>query len=239
MGASSMKDDADSRLLQGRHRYTSDLVRSLKIWMQFRKGFYHLRNVKQCVTFFGSARFDENHEYYKMACDTAYKLGKAGFSIMTGGGPGIMEAANRGARDAGALSIGCNIRLPREQTPNPYQDISLTFDHFFIRKVMLLKYSQAFVLLPGGFGTMDEIFETATLIQTGKICDFPVIAMGHDYWKSLGPFISRTMIDSGTIDRDDLDFFKIADHPDDVLSIISMAEFPCGKNVQDNLVHQV
>ena len=152
----------------------------------------------------------------------AYKVGKVGFSVMTGGGPGIMEAANRGARDAGALSIGCNIRLPHEQVPNPYQDISVSFHYFFVRKVMLLKYSSAFVLLPGGFGTMDEVFETATLMQTGKICDFPVVVMGSDYWKQLGPFLEKTMLGLGTIDRKDLHFLKMTDDLQEALDIINV-----------------
>lgn len=197
-----------------------DMWRSFRIWRQFRKGFTKLGNVKKCVTFFGSARFSEDNEYYKLAYDTAYKIGKAGFAVMSGGGGGIMEAANRGAKDAGALSIGCNINLPVEQKPNPYQDISLNFDHFFVRKVMLLKYSQAFVLLPGGFGTMDEIFETATLMQTRKICDFPVITMGSQYWKQLGPFLDKTMLEFGTIDERDLQYLKMTDDPQEVLDII-------------------
>jgi len=215
-----MKHDADFNLLQGAQNYSLDLWRSFRIWRQFRKGFTKLGNVKKCVTFFGSARFPEDHEYYKLAYETAYQIGQAGYTIMTGGGPGIMEAANRGAKDAGALSIGCNIKLPIEQLPNPYQDISLSFDHFFVRKVMLLKYSQAYILLPGGFGTMDEIFETATLMQTGKICDFPVITMGSAYWKQLGPFLDKTMLELGTIDERDLNFIKMTDDPKEALDII-------------------
>jgi uncharacterized protein (TIGR00730 family) len=213
--------DADLNLLQGARHYTTDLWRSYKIWREFRKGFTKLNNVEKCVTFFGSARFPADHEYYQLAYDTAYQIGKAGYAVMTGGGPGIMEAANKGAQDAGALSIGCNIKLPVEQSPNPYQDISLKFDHFFVRKVMLLKYSQAFVLLPGGFGTMDEIFETATLMQTGKICNFPTVVMGSDYWKQLGPFLDKTMLDFGTIDRRDLDYLKMTDNPQEALDIIN------------------
>ncbi len=215
-----MTQDADLNLLQGAQNYTLDLWRSVRIWREFRRGFKKLAGVRKCVTFFGSARFDSNHEYYKLAYDTAYKIGKEGYAVMTGGGGGIMEAANKGAKDAGALSIGCNIKLPVEQKPNPHQDISLHFDHFFVRKVMLLKYSSAFVLMPGGFGTMDEIFETATLMQTGKICDFPVVVMGSAYWRQLGPFIDKTMLDYGTIDKRDLDYLKITDDPDVTLSII-------------------
>ncbi|MCD8563389.1 MAG: TIGR00730 family Rossman fold protein [Alphaproteobacteria bacterium] len=207
-------------MLRGARNYFPDLWRSFHIWREFRKGFTRLGRVGKCVTFFGSARFQPDNPYYKLAYETAYKLGQEGYAVMTGGGPGIMEAANKGAKDAGALSIGCNISLPVEQTPNPYQDISLRFDHFFVRKVMLLKYSSAFVLLPGGFGTMDELFETATLMQTDKICDFPVVVMGRDYWKQLGPFFEKTMLELGTIDERDLRFIKATDDPQEALDII-------------------
>lgn len=216
-----MIKDPDCHLLEESHNaYMPDLWRSFKIWREFRKGFHKLRHVRHCVTVFGSARFEEDNPYYEMAQKTAFELGKAGFSIMTGGGGGIMEAANRGAKEAGGLSIGCNIKLPHEQAQNPYTDINIEFYYFFVRKVMLLKYSCAFILFPGGFGTMDEIFETATLIQTGKIYDFPVIAMGSDYWKTLGPFLRETMITHGTIDEKDLDFVRITDDPKEVLDMI-------------------
>ena len=207
-------------MLQGARNYALDLWRSFRIWREFRKGFLKLRHVEKCVTFFGSARFSEDHEYYKLAYDMAFKLGQEGYAVMSGGGPGIMEAANRGAKDAGVLSIGCNIRLPEEQKPNPYQDISLHFDHFFVRKVMLLKYSQAFVLLPGGFGTMDEIFETATLMQTKKIYDFPVVVMGSKYWRELGTFLDKAMLELGTIDEHDLGFIKMTDDLQEAFDII-------------------
>ncbi|MGH1456019.1 MAG: TIGR00730 family Rossman fold protein [Alphaproteobacteria bacterium] len=216
-----MTKDSDCHLLQDHlNSYPMDLARSFKIWWEFRKGFHALRNVKNCITVFGSARFNENDPYYKLAHQTAFELGQAGYSIITGGGPGIMEAANRGAKEAGAQSIGCNIKLPHEQKSNPYTDIQVQFHYFFVRKVMLFKYSSAFVLLPGGFGTMDEMFETATLIQTGKICDFPVIAMGTDYWNKLGPFLRETMLENGTIDENDLNFLRITDDPNEVLDII-------------------
>lgn len=215
-----MMIDHDCHLFRPENSYPMDVLRSLKIWWEFRRGFHHLRNVKNCVTVFGSARFTEDNPYYQLAKETAFELGKAGHTVMTGGGPGIMEAANRGAKEAGARSIGCNIQLPREQTPNPYTDLQLNFHYFFVRKVMLLKYSSAFILLPGGFGTLDEVFETATLIQTRKICDFPVIAMGSDYWKKLGPFIRETMLEHGTIDEHDLDFMRITDSPKEVVEII-------------------
>jgi uncharacterized protein (TIGR00730 family) len=215
-----MTKDHDYHLLRGSKNYFTDLWRSYRIWAEFRKGFRQLSRVDNCVTFFGSARFGEDHAYYKLAYDTAFEMGKAGYAIMTGGGPGIMEAANRGAQDAGALSIGCSIKLPEEQKPNPYTDISICFHYFFVRKVMLLKYSSAFVLLPGGFGTMDEVFETATLMQTDKICDFPVVFMGTDYWKSLGLFIQKTMLEYGTIDERDAHFARMTDVPAEALDIV-------------------
>lgn len=201
-----------------------DLMRSIRIFNEFRKGFSTLRHVENCVTIFGSARFDEDHPYYKMAYDTAFALGKSGYSIMTGGGPGIMEAANRGAKDAGALSVGCNINLPHEQNPNPYTDINVRFNHFFVRKVMLLRYSRAFILLPGGFGTMDEIFETITLMQTDKIRDFPIVVMGSEYWRHMRQFLTDTMVTAGTIDAHDLAFARITDNPEDALDIIKLQD---------------
>ena len=218
-----MKHNHDYNLLQGTESYFTDLWRSLRIWREFRRGFMKLRKVNNCVTFFGSARFAPDHRYYKLAYNTAFLMGKAGYSIMTGGGSGIMEAANKGAQDAGALSVGCNIQLQKEQKPNPYLDIQVDFHYFFVRKMMLLKYSQAFVMLPGGFGTMDEVFETGTLMQTNKICDFPVVVMGQDYWETLGPFLRNTMVKHGTIrERDlDLNFARMTDDPQGALDIIT------------------
>lgn len=215
-----MKHDLDYILFNETHGVFPDLWRSIRIWHEFRKGFARLRKVGRCITIFGSARFDADHAYYKLAYETAYQCGKAGYAVMTGGGPGVMEAANKGARDAGALSIGCNIVLPHEQKPNPYQDISLTFDHFFVRKVMLLKYSQGFVLLPGGFGTMDEIFEVGTLMHTDKICDFLIVAMGTDYWRELRPFLDKTMLLNGTISEHDLDYIRMTDDPAEAVNIL-------------------
>jgi len=212
--------DSDTHLLQGQNSPFSDLLRSFRIWREFYKGFKVLRPVKNCITFFGSARFEPDNPYYQMAYQTAYALGKAGYSIMTGGGPGIMEAANKGARDAGTLSIGCNIKLPKEQAPNTYTDISVEFHYFFVRKLMLLKYSNAFVLFPGGFGTMDEIFEVTTLQQTGKISEFPLIIMGSDYWQELRPFLQNTMVAHHTIDPSDLRFVKLTDDPAEAVRLI-------------------
>jgi uncharacterized protein (TIGR00730 family) len=214
------KCDHDYHLLKGPGGYFNDLWRSFRIWREFRNGFTKLGNLRNCVTFYGSARFKEDNPFYKLAYETAYTVGKAGYPVITGGGGGIMEASNKGAKDAGALSIGCNIQLPSEQKPNAYTDISLNFHYFFVRKVMLMKYSRAFVLFPGGFGTMDEIFETATLIQTSKICNFPIVVMGSEYWKNLRPFLDRTMLEYGTIDEKDLAFIRMTDDPKEALDII-------------------
>ncbi len=170
---------------------------------------------------FGSARFTENHPYYSLAREIGAALARAGFTVMTGGGPGIMEAANRGAKDAGGKSIGCNIQLPKEQKPNRYLDQWITFRHFFVRKVMLVKYSYAFVALPGGFGTLDEIFETATLIQTAKIREFPLVLMGKDFWRPLLDFLSNTMVKQKTIDQADVDRLIVTDSPAEAVEAIT------------------
>ncbi|MDZ4829654.1 MAG: TIGR00730 family Rossman fold protein [Phycisphaerae bacterium] len=175
------------------------------------RGFRTLHFVGPCVTVFGSARFKEDHRWYTLARTVGSGLAKAGFTIMTGGGPGIMEAANRGARDVGGKSIGCNIILPFEQKPNPYVDRTVNFKYFFIRKVMLVKYSYGFIVMPGGFGTMDELFETLTLIQTDKISDFPIVLMGRDYWQPMLDFLREQMVTAGTIDDADLSRFIVTD----------------------------
>lgn len=162
---------------------------------------------------FGSARTPEHDRAYVAARDVAERLGRLGFSIMTGGGPGIMEAANRGAREAGAPSIGCTIELPAEQVSNRYLDLEVPFDHFFVRKVMLVKYSYGFVVMKGGFGTGDEMFEALTLIQTGKIADFPVVLMGTEYWSDLIAMIA-TMVEAGTIAPDDTRLLRVTDDPE-------------------------
>ena len=155
-----------------------------------------------------------------MARDIASQLSRQGFTILTGGGPGIMEAANRGARDVGGLSVGCNITLPHEQQPNRYLDRFVEFRYFFVRKVMLVKYSLAFVVFPGGFGTLDEVFETATLVQTGKIRDFPLVLVGTDYWQDLLDFQRNTLVRAGTIDAEDVDRFIVTDSPAEVVAAI-------------------
>ncbi|MCC6151029.1 MAG: TIGR00730 family Rossman fold protein [Planctomycetes bacterium] len=187
------------------------------------RGLRSLHFVGPCVTIFGSARFGEDHRYYRLARDTAAEIGRAGFTIMTGGGPGIMEAANRGARDVKAPSVGCNIILPKEQAPNPYLDRFVEFRYFFVRKMMLVKYSYAFVAMPGGLGTMDEIFETATLVQTGKIHNFPVILMGRDYWQPMLDFLRDTMVRERTIDALDLERLIVTDSPTEAAARIAQA----------------
>jgi uncharacterized protein (TIGR00730 family) len=205
----------EGRFLEGPGSRLAELARLVRILLEFLRGFRRLHFVGPCVTVFGSARFPPAHRYCALARETAGRLARLGFTVMTGGGPGIMEAANRGAREAGGRSIGCNIRLPREQGPNPYLDLMLEFRYFFVRKVMLVKYSYAFVVLPGGFGTLDEVFEAATLIQTGKIRDFPVVLMGRDYWDPLVGFLRDTMLPAGTIAPQDVERLLVTDSPEE------------------------
>ena len=213
----------DGKFLQGPQTRTNELARLGRIAVDFVRGIRGLHFVGPCVTVFGSARFPESHRYYAMAREMGKRLGRAGFTTMTGGGPGIMEAANRGAREVGAPSIGCNIVLPHEQKPNPYVDRWIEFRYFFVRKVMLVKYSYAFVVLPGGFGTMDEVFECATLIQTGKIRNFPLILMGTDYWAPLRDFICHRMVAEGTILPADCERILFTDSPDEAMDRIMSA----------------
>lgn len=209
----------DLRFLEGPRSRWKEFLSVVKIAREFLRGFRHLHFVGPCVTFFGSARFQEDHPYYDAARELARRVGRVGFTIMTGGGPGIMEAANRGARDVNARSVGCNIVLPLEQFANPYLDVSLTFDRFFVRKVLLLKYSVAFVVMPGGAGTVDEFFETVTLIQTGKVKDFPILLYGRDYWGPMLQQIER-MIAEGTIGKEELRFVFVADSVDEATELL-------------------
>ena len=209
------------RFLEGPQPRGFELIRALRIFAELMRGFRAMHFIGPCVSLFGSARFGPDHPYYAMASEMGARLARAGFTVMTGGGPGLMEAANRGAREAGGRSIGCNIALPVEQKPNPYLDRWITFRHFFVRKVMLVKYSYAFVALPGGLGTLDEIFETATLIQTGKISRFPLVLMGADFWAPMLHFLRTRLLAEGTISAADLDRFVVTDSPAEAVAGIS------------------
>jgi uncharacterized protein (TIGR00730 family) len=209
------------RFLEGPQRRLTEVARAARIFCEFIRGFRALHFAGPCVTVFGSARFTEVNPYYRMARQVGAGLATAGFTVMTGGGPGIMEAANRGAKDVGGRSIGCNIVLPQEQEHNPYLDHWVTFRYFFVRKVMLVKYSYAFIALPGGFGTMDEIFETATLIQNAKIREFPLVLMGKEFWAPLVEFISERLVKARTIDAIDLERITVTDSADEAVSVIT------------------
>lgn len=196
--------------LSGRRSRWQELKYALGVVAQFVRGFRVLHFVDPCITIFGSARFNDEHPYYQWTRELAGELGKAGFAIMTGGGPGIMEAANRGARDVGAVSLGCNIVLPMEQHENPYLDRFVNIDYFFVRKELLRKYSMAFVVMPGGFGTLDEFFETLTLIQTKKTEAFPMVVMGLEYHKHLREHIAL-MSREHTISPEDMNLILFTD----------------------------
>jgi hypothetical protein len=211
----------ERHFLAGPAARLAELTRAIGIFFEFMRGFRKLHFVGPCVTVFGSARFAEAHPFYALARATGTSLARAGFTVMTGGGPGIMEAANRGAREGGGYTIGCNIVLPMEQQPNPYLDLMLEFRHFFVRKVMLVKYSQAFIALPGGIGTMDEVFETLTLIQTNKITDFPVVLMGSDYWQPLLEWLRQKMVAEKTIGIEDLALLRVTDSVEEAVSLIT------------------
>jgi uncharacterized protein (TIGR00730 family) len=184
--------------------------------MQFIRGFRTLHFVGPCITVFGSARFKEDHPYYAVAREFGKRIAELGFTTMTGGGPGTMEGANRGAFENGGTSVGCNIKLPHEQYPNPYMQKWITFDYFFVRKVLLIKYSYAFIILPGGFGTMDELFNTITLIQTKSLSDFPIVLFGKEYYQPLINVIEM-MIDKGTISSEDRNLILLTDDIDEAM----------------------
>ncbi len=196
--------------LEGPRGRWKDFISALKIMTEFIRGFRHLHFIGPCITVFGSARFKDDHYYYQQAKEFGAQIADLGFTVMTGGGPGIMEAANRGAKSVNGRSVGCNIVLPTEQKPNPYLDRMITMDHFYVRKVLLLKYSYAFVVMPGGFGTMDELFETLTLMQTDKIHDFPMVLFGSDYWKNLLKQVDF-MQEAQTISPEDSDQYFVTD----------------------------
>ena len=195
-------------------------------WRMFRiigelvEGFDSLADIEPAVTVYGSARFQPDNELYGSAEEIAYLLGKAGFNIMTGGGPGVMEAANKGAARAGVKSVGLNIKLPQEQVCNEYATRSITFHHFFVRKVMLVKYATAFIIMPGGLGTLDEVTEVLTLMQTEKIKPFPVILYSTKYWRGLLAWLRATVLGSGSISEEDFDLLRVFDSPEDVVDAV-------------------
>ena len=211
---------SDRRLLEGPRSRTNEFMRVIRICIEFIRGFRALHFLGPCVTVFGSARFTEDHPHYQLARKVGRAIAELGFVVMTGGGPGIMEAANRGARDVKGKSVACNILLPHEQQANPYVDRLVTFHYFFVRKVMLIKYSQAFVIFPGGFGTLDEAYEAATLIQTEKISNFPLIFVGVQFWQPLFDFMRDTFVKEGTISPEDLSRIVLTDSIEEVVTLL-------------------
>lgn len=216
----------------------TDTWRVFRIMGEFVEGFDELAALTRGISIFGSARSKPDEPYYKAAQETAALLAREGFAVITGGGPGIMEAANRGAFEAGGVSIGCNIELPFEQKPNPYQTRSLTFKYFFVRKMMFVKYSLGFIIFPGGFGTFDELFEALTLIQTKKIRDFPVVLFGTEYWSGLLTWMSEFVLPEGKISESDMRLFHITDSPSEVVKIVTHSQSaltPMDKLVSDEI----
>ena len=201
---------------------TSDSWSLFKIMSEFVHGYEKMDSIGPCVSIFGSARTQPDHDYYKLATDVSAAVAKAGYGVITGGGPGIMEAANKGAQEADGPSVGLNIALPFEQSSNPYidKDKNISFEYFFIRKVMFVKYAQAFVFFPGGFGTLDELFESLTLIQTKKITRLPIILVGTKFWSGLIDWIQNVLIEDELISPEDLDLFSVVDTREEVLSCL-------------------
>ena len=198
----------------------ADAWRTLRITSEFVAGFDALAGIGPAVAIFGSARIASDHPMYELCRTVAYGLARAGFAVITGGGPGLMEAANRGATEAGGVSIGAAIELPREQAINGYVGLAMNFRYFFVRKTMFIKYSSAFIIFPGGFGTLDEFFEALTLIQTGKLDRFPVVLVGSDFWRGLLAWFADSLVPAGTIAPEDLDRFIISDDPEEILAAV-------------------
>lgn len=213
-------DPAEARFLEGRKPLAKDIHRIIRIAGECIRGFFAFRSLGPCVTVFGSARFGEQSAHYELTRRLGSSLAHAGFTVMTGGGPGLMEAANRGAKDAHGKSVGCNITLPKEQKPNGFLDQWVEFRYFFVRKLLLAKYSYAFVAMPGGFGTIDEVFEVITLIQTGKMKNFPVILMGKEYWSPLFGFIYETLVKQHAIDAVDSRLLFLTDSIEEAIQLI-------------------
>jgi uncharacterized protein (TIGR00730 family) len=199
----------------------SDTWRVFRIMAELVEGFEALSNMGPAVTIFGSARLEPGSLYYNKCLKVSENLAKDGFAIISGGGPGIMEAANKGAQNGNGTSVGLNIELPMEQTPNPFQDVRVEFRYFFVRKLMFVKYAVAYVIFPGGFGTMDELYEALTLIQTKKIRGFPVVLVGKEYWQGMIDWLRKTVLAHGNISADEIDLMHIVDEPEEVCAIIN------------------
>lgn len=202
-------------------------IEIVQMTLEWIRGYRMLRNIGPAVSIFGSARLKPEHEYAVLAEKIGASVARLGFAVITGGGPGIMQAANRGARQAGGKSIGCNITLPYEQLPNPFVDRALTFRFFFVRKMMLVKFSSAFIILPGGMGTLDEMTEAITLIQSGKLADFPVFLVGKTYWAGFFNWLETTVFPSGTLSKTDLAFVHVVDTPDEIARIFEKNRHFC------------
>ena len=218
----SLHDVVQDRQLGGLMSAQEDVWRIFRVMAEFVDGFTLMSNQENLVSIFGSARTHPGTPYYEMATQVAHELVKRGFNVLTGGGPGIMEAANKGAQEGGGASVGVNIELTHEQFPNPYVDKNslVTFRHFFVRKVMFMKYAHGFIVLPGGFGTLDEFFEAVTLIQTHKTKQFPVVLMGAEYWKGLLEWIKEVMLPAGMISPQDLNLFELTDDPSKAADVV-------------------
>nr|WP_294907183.1 TIGR00730 family Rossman fold protein [uncultured Lacibacter sp.] len=214
-----MNHPSEIKFLEGPQSRWREFKFAWKVLLEFIKGYRSLAFVGPCVTIFGSARYNEGHEFYDLTRKVGSEVAKIGFTVMTGGGPGLMEAANRGAKDVGGRSVGCNIILPFEQNPNPYLDAWVDIRYFFVRKTLLIKYSYAFICMPGGFGTLDELFESITLIQTKKIKDFPVIVMGKQYHKEMMEHVAL-MKQRGTISEDDDQLFIVTDSVEEAIEVL-------------------
>ena len=222
-----MVNGAEAEFLSPEREHYDNVEGAVRIFLEFLRGFEFLAIDRPCVTVFGSARTPVGHPDYERAREMGRALAEAGFAVMTGGGPGIMEAANRGCREAGGLSLGANIHLPHEQKPNPYIDRFMEFEHFFVRKVMMVKFSCAFVLSPGGFGTFDEAFETLTLMQTHKIEDFPIVALGCEFWQPMIDFLDERLVGAGAIDAGAFGLLTITDSVEEALAHIAAHPSGC------------
>lgn len=207
------RDQQERVFLQGPKSRPMELKHAFAVFLEMMKGLRKFHDLKPCVTVFGSARFASDHQYYQLAFEMGQQLALHGFGVMTGGGPGIMEAANRGAKSLGGCSVGCNITLPREQKPNPYLDLFLEFKYFMVRKFMLAKFSYGFIALPGGFGTLDELFGILTLIQTKKMPHFPVVLVGLEFWRPLRVLIEERLVEAKTINPEDTSTLHFTDSP--------------------------